>query len=129
EVKDGRVKIAVAYTGQQFKKGEQHFTISLSDLHKIASHIVEREVPLDYEHLSARDDVPPGYTRAAGWIKPEPPPEIHKLSDGRSMLWAWCEPTPALAAAIHANEFKYASPEIHWNSPDEHGKNPSTRLK
>jgi hypothetical protein len=43
-------------------------------------------------------------------------------------LWAWAEFTPAALAMIKSKEYRYFSPEIHWDEADEHGKTIGTRL-
>jgi phage I-like protein len=125
-VSNGLVRIPIAYTGD-FKKGDQAFTISAGDLAAIQRNMTKRETVLDYEHLSASPDAPPGYSRAAGWLKPVAG-EIEDFPGGRKILWGWAEFTPACLAAIRAKEFRYLSPEIHWASKDERGVELGTRL-
>ncbi len=132
EVKNGLIRLAIAYTENGFEKIEEgklkKFNITLSDLKSIKKQIESgREIPIDYEHLSAQT-VPAGWSRAAGWIQPVDP-EIETLSDGRSILWGWFEPTPSLLASIKAKEFRYFSPEIHWNTKDAKGNPVGTQLK
>jgi hypothetical protein len=132
EVKGGLIRLAIAYTENGFEKIEdgklKKFDITLSDLKSIKKQIESgREIPIDYEHLSAQT-VPAGWSRAAGWIQPVDP-EIETLSDGRSILWGWFEPTASLLASIKLKEFRYFSPEIHWNAKDAKGNPVGTQLK
>jgi len=124
EIKDGLVRIPLCYTGQKFKKGNQEFTISLSDLRNMDAQLNEREIMIDYEHLSAQPIVPPGFGKAAGWVKRSA--GIEKLSDGRHLLWGWAEFTAAMLTAIKNKEYRYTSAEPHWNERDEKGRNIGT---
>lgn len=125
DVKDGLVRIAIAQTGDYEKDGRP-FTISGEDLKSMARHLKEREVPLDYEHLSANPDAPPGHSRASGWITA--PDKIEAGPNGSQILYGWAQFTPACLTAIKNREYKYFSPEIHWNEKDQHGKAIGTRL-
>ena len=125
EVKDGLVRIAIAVTGD-FEKDGRPFTISESDLKQMADHLKTREVPLDYEHLSADPNAAPGHTRASGWLKA--PDKIENFGNDRKILWGWAEFTPPCLMAIKQKEYRYFSPEIHWNERDQTGKNIGTRL-
>lgn len=125
EVKDGLVRIALIYTGEKFKKDNQEFTVSGKDLREIQKNLNEREVMIDYEHYSAQA-VPPGWSKAAGWIKRAD--SIEQLSDGREVLYGWAEFTPVMLSLIANKEYRYFSAEPHWNSRDEHGKNRGTAL-
>ncbi len=125
EVKDGLIRIAVAYTGD-FERGGKPFKITSQDLKDIMRNMKGREVPLDYEHLSAKPDAPPGHSRASGWLKASD--KIEKFANNKEILWAWAELTPAALAAVRNKEFRYFSPEIHWNAEDEKGKDVGTRL-
>lgn len=127
EVKDGLVRIAIAYTGDQYKQGKQTFTISESDLDSMAAHMADRETPIDYEHMSA-GVTPPGWSKAAGWIAAKAG-SVEDFGDGRKVLWGWFEPTPACLSAIRSKEYRYFSPEIHWNDKDEKGNAIGTRLR
>lgn len=124
EVKNGLVRVAIAYTGD-FERDGKKFKISLDDLKSMQKNMKQREVPLDYEHLSASPTAPPGHARASGWLKS--PDKIETLN-GRSVLWGWAEFTPACLSAIRSREYRYFSPEIHWNAEDENGKTLGTRL-
>jgi phage I-like protein len=126
EVRDGLVRIPIAYTGD-FKQGDKRFTITAADLRDMRRNMARRETPLDYEHLSAAAGSAPGHTRAAGWLKPLTG-DIEEFGEGREILWGWAEFTPACLAAIRSKEFRYLSPEIHWKSKDETGKALGTRL-
>ena len=70
EVKNGLVRIAVAYTGEFVRDGKK-FSITPSDLKEMARNLEKREAPVDYEHLSAlpAGGVSPGWAKAAGWIR------------------------------------------------------------
>lgn len=125
EVKNGLVRIALAYTGD-FEKDGKPFRITMDDLRSMQKHLKKREVSLDYEHLSARADSPPGHTRASGWLKS--PDTIESFKDGSKILWGWAEFTPAALAAIRQKEYRYFSPEIHWKDDDEQGNPIGTRL-
>lgn len=125
EVKDGLVRIALALTGNYEKDGRK-FTISDSDLKQMRDNLTRREVAIDYEHLSANPDAPPGHTRASAWLKA--PDRVEAFGDGKKILWGWAEFTPACLAAIRAKEFRYFSPEIHWKDLDEQGNSIGTRL-
>ena len=125
EVCSGQILIAVAYTGDYEQDGRR-FTISERDLDDIFRNLMGREVPIDYEHLSAQPGAPPGWSKAAGWIRD--PGYIEELEDGRKMLWAWAELTPACVAAVRQKEYRYFSPEIHCNATDEQGNIVGTRL-
>lgn len=127
EVKDGLVRIAIAYTGDKYKKGNDTFTISEKDLHSISANMADRETPIDYEHMSA-STVPPGWSKAAGWIAAKAG-TIEDSEDGRKVLWGWFEPTPACLSSIRAKEYRYFSPEIWWDDKDEHGAPIGTRLR
>lgn len=124
ETKDGLVRICVAYTGQ-FEMGKE-FAISESDLAAIARNLNAREVPIDYNHLSAMGNGTPEQSKAAGWLKG--PASIERFDDRRKALWAWAEFTPACLKALRDREFRYFSPEIHWADKDERGKPTGTRL-
>lgn len=125
EVKDGLVLVAVAHTGK-FERDGKKFNITENDLRQMQEQLRHREVPLDYEHLSAAPNSPPGHSRASGWLKS--PGKIEDFTGGEKVLWAWAEFTPACLASIRAKEYKYFSPEIHWNDEDEKGKPIGTRL-
>lgn len=129
EVKDGLVRIAIAYT-DKFEMGKQKFSISLEDLEEMAANLAQREVPLDYQHYSGAaaqgQPVPPEWIRAAGWIKK--PDTIEDFSEGRKILWGWAEFTPRCLAAIRAKELRYFSPEFTWAGKDEHGESTGTTL-
>jgi Mu-like prophage I protein len=125
DVKDGLVRIAIAQTGNYEKDGRP-FTISDQDLKDMERNLKDREVPLDYEHLSANPDAPPGHSRASGWIKA--PDKIEPFQGNSKILWGWAEFTPACLMAIKDKEFRFFSPEIHWAEKDQHGKSIGTRL-
>lgn len=134
EVRDGLIKIPVAYTGS-FEKVEggvlKKFTISASDLRQMAERLSRRETPIDYGHNSAKV-VPPGWDKAAGWFAPLLG-EVESFGtdpDGkpREILYAWAEFTPACLSMIAAKEYRYFSPEPHWNDKDEHGKPIGTHM-
>lgn len=125
EVKGGLVRVAIAYTGK-FKQGDKEFSITDGDLTSMQANLKQREVPLDYEHLSASSGAPPGHARASGWLKSAD--EIEDFGAGRKVLWAWAEFTPSCLAAIRQKEYRYFSPEIHWNATDEANKAIGTRL-
>ena len=154
EVKNGLVRIAVAYTGEFVRDGKK-FSITHSDLKEMARNLEKREAPVDYEHLSAlpAGGVSPGWAKAAGWIrKPDTiesgfgvrgsEPENKSRSFARAqddslpfatnhsplVLWAWAELTPAALAMVKQKEYRYFSPEIHWNDVDEQGQAIGTRL-
>ena len=65
---------------------------------------------------------------------PRPGAEVQSLpkgdasAEGPKALWAWAELTPACLAAVRQKEFRYFSPEIHWNERDEQGRPIGTRL-
>jgi Mu-like prophage I protein len=124
EVADGLVRIAVAYTGSFSQEGRA-FEITSQDLQQMRRNLAGRETPIDYEHLSG-GPAPPGWTRAAGWIKRAD--HIESFGDGRQVLWVWAELTPALLAAVQQKEFRYFSPEIQWKARDEKGNLIGTRL-
>ncbi len=124
EVRNGLVRVAIAYTGK-FEQGEKKFTISAKDLEQMRRNLAAREIPLDYEHLSAKDAAP-GWSRASGWLKSAD--AIEDFGDGRKVLWGWAEFTAACLAQIRQKEYRYFSPEIHWNDTDEEGKRIGTRL-
>ncbi len=136
DVRNGLVRIAVAYTGD-FERHGKKFSITVKDLADMAQNLGQREVPIDYEHLSA-GAAPPGWSKAAGWIrKADALTPFFSIATGdrgargdgdRKILWAWAEFSPACLAAIKQKEYRYFSPEIHWNSVDEHGNNAGTRL-
>ena len=125
EVKDGLVRIALAYTGNYERNGKS-FSITLDDLKSMMKNLQRREIPLDYEHLSANPDAPPGHSRASGWVKA--PDRIEDFGPNRKVLYGWAEFTPAALMAIRQREYKYFSPEIHWTDTDEQGKHVGTRL-
>ena len=129
EVKDGLVRIAVAYTGT-FQQGVKSFSITLADLEEMANNLSRREVPLDYQHYSgaaaAGQPVPPDWLHAAGWIKR--PDKIEDFGEGRKVLWAWAEFTPRCLAAIRTKELRYFSPEFTWAGTNEHGESVGTKL-
>src|SRR6266702_185101 len=101
EVKDGLIRIAVAYTGK-FERGGKTFSITSQDLKDMVRNMKGREVPVDYEHLSAKPDAPPGHSRASGWLKASD--KIEKFANGQEILWAWAELTPAALAAVRNKE-------------------------
>lgn len=128
EVKNGLIRIAVAYTGK-FKKLEdgvwKTFSITASSLRQMAQRLAGRETPIDYSHNSAKT-VPPGWDRAAGWFAPrlgevEPFSVDPDTGGPREILYAWAEFTPACLSMIATKEYRYFSPEPHWNDTDEHG--------
>jgi phage I-like protein len=141
EVRNGLVRIAVAYTGE-FERDGKNFSITPKDLEEMAANLNEREVPIDYEHQSALGVAPPGWARAAGWVRK--PAEIEsgrwQVVSGKQagsplatnpsplILWAWAELTPACLAMIKQKEYRYFSPEIHWHDVNERGKRIGTRL-
>ena len=125
EVCNSLVMIAVAYTGE-YEWNDRKFSISKWDLEEMERNLQGREVPIDYEHLSAGQGAPPGWSKAAGWIRE--PAYIEEMDDGRRMLWAWAEFTPACLAAVRQKEYRYFSPEIHWGAKDESGNVIGTRL-
>ena len=147
DVRNGLVRVAVAYTGDFEYPGKGKFKITAADLESMREQLSEREVPIDYEHLSASPAAPPGWTKAAGWIRK--PDKIEKFPDvdsrfrgngtpghpresggpSRRILWAWAEFTPAMLAMIKQKEYRYFSPEIHWSEKDEKGKGIGTVLK
>ena len=147
DVRNGLVRVAVAYTGDFEYPGKGKFKITAADLESMREQLAEREVPVDYEHLSASPAAPPGWTKAAGWIrKPDKIEEFpgvdsrfrgndtssHPREGGgpaRKILWAWAEFTPAMLAMIKQKEYRYFSPEIHWSEKDEKGKGIGTVLK
>ena len=88
EVSNGLVRIAVAYTGDFEYPGKGKFKITAADLDDMRDYLAEREVPIDYEHLSAAPGVPPGWTKAAGWIRK--PGEIEDV-DGMDSLSSRCK--------------------------------------
>lgn len=124
EVRNGLVKLAIAYTGS-FEKDGDEFKITPATLDEMRKNLAEREVPLDYEHLSGVV-APPGWSKAAGWIRR--PAGIENLSDGREALFAWAEFTPAMLAMIKQKEYRYFSPEIRWNDTNEAGGKIGARL-
>jgi phage I-like protein len=124
EVADGLIKIALAYTGEFEREGKK-FQITESDLAQIAANLAGREAPVDYEHLSGTV-VPPGWSKAAGWIRK--PAGIEPFTSGHKALWGWVELTPAALAMVKQKEYRYFSPEIHWNERDERGREIGTRL-
>ncbi|PYV15830.1 MAG: hypothetical protein DMG21_13865 [Acidobacteria bacterium] len=139
EVRNGLVKIAVAYTGE-FERDGQRFSISSKDLEEIARNLSQREAPIDYEHLSAQTATPPGWSKAAGWIRR--PAEVSsfelRVSNAEKrkskiancqILWGWAELTPACLAMVKQKEYRYFSPEISWKEKDEHGEPTGTRLR
>lgn len=135
EVRDGMIRIPVAYTGT-FEKVEngvkKNFTISGSDLRQWAQRLSQRETPIDYGHNSAHT-VPPGWDKAAGWFAPrmgevEPFGTDPDTGKPREILYAWAELTSACLAAVSQKEYRYFSPEPHWNDKDEHGKPIKTHL-
>jgi phage I-like protein len=138
EVRNGLVKIAAAYTGE-FERDGRKFSITPKDLEEMAANLGAREVPIDYEHQSALGAAPPGWAKAAGWIRrpdgildfrlPILDSENRKSKiQNRKLLWAWAELTPACLAMIKQKEYRYFSPEIHWHDLDERGKRIGTRL-
>ena len=138
EVKNGLVRIAVAYTGEYERDGKK-FSITAQDLADMSRNLAEREAPIDYEHLSAAGAAPPGWAKAAGWIrKPDKIEpwfgvrgsgfEARVPSHEPRVLWCWAELTPAALAMVKQKEYRYFSPEIHWNDVDEQGQKIGTRL-
>jgi hypothetical protein len=131
EVRDGLVRIAIAYTGENFEQDGKHFDITVKDLEEMRRNLAQRERPLDYQHysgLAAEGAVlPPEFLRAAGWIKR--PDTIEPFLEGQKILWAWADLTPACLAAIRNKELRYFSPEFTWAGKDEHGKSIGTALK
>lgn len=135
EIRDGMIRIPVAYTGS-FEKVEdgklKKFNITGNDLRSMAQRLSKRETPIDYGHNSAHT-VPPGWDKAAGWFAPkmgevEPfglDPDTQKP---REILYAWAELTPACLHMVANKEYRYFSPEPHWNDKDEHGKPIGTHM-
>lgn len=134
EVKDGLIRIAVAYTGE-FQKVEGGklgaFIFTDRDLEQMAQKLGSRETSIDYEHMSAQA-VPPGWSKAAGWFAPKLG-EIELFEDpddpstkGRKILFGWAQFTPACLSMIANKEYRYFSPEPHWNERNEKGKNIGT---
>jgi hypothetical protein len=132
EVRDGKIKIMVAYTtptGKTFSKDGHDFTISPDDLEQILANLKkDGQVPTDYGHWSAKEDAPPGNDIKSGKIVAEGA-EIKPFKDGRQALWAFWEPTPRALAFVKAKEYTHFSPELEWDSTDEMGENRGTRLK
>lgn len=126
EVQGDLVRTPICYAGQKFKKGGQEFTITSKDLRQMEHTLSKREVMMDYEHWSARQDAPPGYAKASGWIKK--PAGIETLSNGKETLFGWTRFTAPMLTAIFKNEYRYVSAEPHWDEKDEHGKNIGTVL-
>jgi hypothetical protein len=136
-VRDGLVRIAVAYSsppGRVFAQGEKKFSISESDLGEMAKNLDEREAPIDYEHNMTLPVAPPGFLKAAGWMGgPGRASQIEpfRLRDGSEvkMLWSWARFTPAMAAMVKQQEYRYFSPWFKWEDADQYGNGVGTRLK
>lgn len=130
EVRDGLVRIALAYTnspGTKFEQAGQKFTITEQDLEDMKRNLAEREVPIDYDHLSAAaHQLPPGFAKAAGWlVKPD---TIEDFTESRKILWAWARFTPTMLAMIKQREYRYGSIDFRWKDKNELGENVGTYL-
>lgn len=62
------------------------------------------EICIDYEHLTLKEDVRPGDTKAAGWFKQL------ELRNDDAELWALIEWTADAAESIKAGEYRFVSP-------------------
>jgi hypothetical protein len=129
-VKDGLVRIALCYTnspGTKFEQSGQKFTITEQDLEDMQKNLAEREVPIDYDHLSAAAHAqPPGWAKAAGWlVKPD---TIEPFTEGRKILYGWARFTPAMLAMVKQREYRYGSIDFRWRDKNEEGENVGTQL-
>lgn len=131
QVRDGLVRVPLAYTnapGTTFDHpAAGKFTITSGDLEDMRANLAQREVPIDYEHLSAKAPViPPGWAKAAGWLAK--PDAIEAFTEGRQILWGWARFTPSMLAMIKDEEYRYCSIDFNKNVKDETGEDKGTRL-
>ena len=68
-----------------------------------------QQLPVDYEHLSTKQDRKPGDGIAAAWIL-----DLEKRNDGKE-LWAYVEYTDAAKEKVAKKEYKGFSPMFHPN--------------
>jgi hypothetical protein len=131
EVKDGLVRVPLVYTnppGTTFDYAGKQFAIGERNLEELRSNMAEREVPIDYEHLSAKANViPPGWAKAAGWLAR--PDTIDPFGEGRKLLWGWARFTPAMLAMIKDQEYRYCSIDVAFKGKNELGDDVGTYLK
>ncbi len=130
DVRDGLVKIALAYTntpGTKFEQGGVKFTITVEDLEDMRRNLAEREVPIDYDHLSAAaHQLPPGFAKAAGWLVR--PDKIEDFTEGRKILFGWARFTPTMLAMIKQREYRYGSMDFRWKDKNEVGESVGTYM-
>ena len=130
EVRDGLVLIPLAYTnvpGTVFEQAGQKFTITEQDLEEMRKNLAEREIPIDYDHLSASAHAqPPGWAKAAGWLAR--PDKIEQFTEGRKLFWGWARYTPAMLAMVKDQEYRYCSVDFRWKDKNERGENVGTYL-
>jgi phage I-like protein len=129
EVRDGLVRIMVACTGEFDHGVAGKFKIVPETLEAMMAGLAQREAPIDYEHLGEDSEpLPPGTQIAAGWmrrpagIEPFPGTQLARgatqgqyLAD-RKALWVWASFTPAMAAMLKQEEYRYFSPYTVWAS-------------
>jgi hypothetical protein len=131
EIRDGLVRIPLAYSsapGTVFEHGDNKFKISEPDLGQFLRNLAEREIPIDYDHLSAKATViPPGWAKAAGWLAR--PDGIKPFTEGRKLLWGWARFTPAMLAMIKDEEYRYCSIDFGFSDKDETGESVGAKIR
>jgi hypothetical protein len=131
EVVDGLVRIPLVYTsapGTVFEQGDNKFRITDAELGGFLRNLAEREIPIDYEHHSARATVlPPGWAKAAGWLAK--PDSIDPFTDNRKLLWGWARFTPAMLAMIKDEEYRYCSIDFGFSDKDETGESVGAKIR
>ncbi len=122
EVKGGLVRIAIAYTTNDeeiLEMNGKKIKITETDLEEMVRNHPEQRVQdgvrIDYSHLSVMDAVPPGWDRAAGWLREMD--GIEPFTEGRKILWGLAEFTPACLAFIRQKEYRYFSPSFKQPPP------------
>jgi hypothetical protein len=131
EVRDGLVRIPLVYSsvpGTVFEQGDNKFKISAQDLAQFLRNLYEREVPIDYDHLSAKATViPPGWAKAAGWLAK--PDSIEPFTEDRKLLWGWARFTPAMLAMVKDEEYRYCSIDFGFSDKDERGESVGAKIR
>ena len=111
--------IQIFKTGEFFNTDYGDFEITAKDLENIEQNFSEGKRPkaptemvVDYEHDSAHRVGP---SPAAGWVR-------NVFRKGRNLLFATVEWTKKAAEMIKNGEYKFVSPEYHYNYVDKETK-------